>query len=367
MKRSEKMRAFRIDLVLKGVGRLRISSGTTQRREYERRKSLILDLYRDGRLDVLTALKAGGVSMVELLAAHREGGAHSLGAIFLIRPLWEAITETLPEMASDPLPGKVAETRNRYERSLKTLKDCGVLRSTAKVRDLEKVRWQDVRPHFGGEADWNHLRSALSAFLSAFLGDVMHPFRRAVVKRIEREKPPERVVDVSVEAFWKAHALLPVWAKDPITCLALTGLRMGEYIYADAKSLRHESHEIVVEGKSGRRVVAVSPQAWPVICAAIPARYATAPKAGQRNSGTWRYQRLEKAWRLATRETQLVCTLHDLRHLAAQLASDAGFSDGAIADQHGHEQVATTRRYTRRKNRRDVADATANAVLRKIG
>lgn len=356
-----KSRNKRLNVVLKGVGRLRITTGTSDRREHERRKALIMELYRDGRLDVLKALKDGAVSLIEVIAANRETGARSMTAITLVRPLWDAITDTLPDM------GKGTETRNRYTLSLDTLKACKVLPPDARVRDLDQVEWMKVRPHFKGAADWNHLRRALSAFLSVYLGDMTHPYRRAVITRIETEKEISRTPDVSVESFWKAVALLPLWARDPVVCLALTGMRIGEYIHAGAHSLRPAAREIVVIGKTGERVIAVAEQAWPLIVAAIPARYADAPKPGTRNSGTWRYQRLEKAWRNATATAGISCSLHGLRHLAAQLASDAGFSDGAIADQHGHADAGTTRRYTQRRTRRDVADATASAVLRKIG
>lgn len=358
--KPKKQRNRRINVVLKGVGRLRITTGTTDRREHERRRAFIMELYRDARLDVLQSLRRGDVALVEVLAANRETGARSMAAITLVRPLWDAIRDTLPDM------GKGEETRSRYRLSLATLQACKAMPVDARVRDLERVDWSAVRPSFKGAADWNHLRRALSAFLTCFLGEMTHPFRRAVITRIIPEKERSVTPDVSLESFWAAVSHLPVWARDPVVCLAITGMRAGEYIYAGEHSLRHHTYEIDADGKSGERVLSVSPQAWPLICAAIPARYAAPPKPGQRNSATSRYQRLEKAWRAATKAAGIRCTLNGLRHLSAQLASDAGFSDGAIADQHGHADAKTTRRYTKRRTRRDVADATATAVLRRL-
>lgn len=356
---ARKLRNRRIDLRLKGVGRLRVSSGTNQRREYERRKQVLRDLHGDGRLDVLCALRDGKISMVEVLASSRETGVRSLDAIVLHRAFWPAVDDAVAEM------GIAAETRLRYELSMRKLKECGVLSRTAKVRDLESVRWPDVRPHFAGPSDWNNLRRTLSVVLSTILGDKMHPYRRTVVTQLAWEKEREVAPDIDVPTFWGVVERLPVWARDPVTVLALTGVRIGEYIYADERDLRAVSLEWVVRGKSGTRTVSVAAEAWPLLCAAVPARYAPAPLPGQRNSATRRYQLLQGAWAAATKSAGVSCTLHGLRHLNAQLASDLGKSDGAIADGHGHADAKTTRRYTKRTSRRDVAEGTAAVILRR--
>jgi integrase len=357
---ARKSRNKRIDLRLKGVGRLRVSAGTNQRREYERRKQVLRDLHGDGRLDVLCALRDGKISMVEVLASSRETGVRSLDAIVLHRPLWPAVDDAMKDMDI------AAETRLRYTGSLKKLRECGVIAAKAKVRDLESVRWPDVRPHFAGPSDWNNLRRTLSVVLSAILGDKMHPYRRQVVTQLAWEQEREVTPDIDVPTFWSVVERLPVWARDPVTLLALTGVRVGEYIYADERDLRAVTLEWVVRGKGRRtRTVSVAAEAWPLLCAAVPARYAPPPLPGQRNSATRRYQLLQGAWATATKAAGVSCTLHGLRHLNAQLASDLGKSDGAIADGHGHADAKTTRRYTKRTSRRDVAEGTAAVILRR--
>ena len=351
--------SYRIDRVFRGVGRIRVTSGTASLREYHRRNDALTRLHEDGRLDVLTAVQEKRLSVAEAVAAYHNGSAHSVAAIALTSSLWVAITATLPKM------GKSHETRDRYELSLAKLRDCGVIGAAAKVRDLALVDWDCVRPFYKGAADWNHLRRALSAFLTKHLGDMMHPFRRQVTNRIAAEQEEEVVPDVSVEKMLEAVDVLPEWARAPVMLLALTGVRFGEYLYAEADDLRPLSREWVVRGKTGHRVASISQDAWPIIKAAVPPRYAPAPKKGEKNGDTKRYQRLAGAWKRATKKVGVTCNLHGLRHLAGQLASDGGLSDQMIRHFLGHKTTATTGKYTRRTQRHEAADLVSDALLKR--
>lgn len=350
---------YRIDRVFRGVGRVRVTSGTASLREYHRRNDALTRLYEDGRLDVLAAVQCGTVTVLEAVSAYHLGAAHSVASIALVAPLWTAIEATLPKM------GKSIETRDRYELSLNTLRTSKVISASAKVRDLALVDWERVRPFYKSAADWNRMRSALSVFISRHVGDMMHPFRRQVTNRIAREQEEEVVTDVSVEKMLEAVALAPEWARAPLLLLALTGVRFGEYLYADETDLRPLSREWVVRGKSGHRIVSVSEAAWPIIAAAVPPRYAPPPEKGEKNGETQRYQRLAGAWKRATRKAGVHCNLHALRHLAGQLVSDAGMTDQLIRHFLGHKTTATTGRYTRRTSRREAAEHVADAILRK--
>lgn len=354
-----KTTCYQIDRRFRGVGRVKLTSGTTSLREFYRRNDVLTTLYEDRRLDVLCALRDGVVSVVEVCAAHRKGAGHSLAAIALVSPLWASMRQTLPTM------GKSRETRDRYALTFASLEACGVIPPTALVRDLESVEWVRVRPHFKSAADWNHVCSGVSSFLTRYLGDVQHPFRRAVMKRLKKEAATERVPDVTVTAFLSAVARAPEWAHAPLMALALSGVRMGEYIHATDTDLRPLTKEWVVSGKTGPRVVTFADDAWPIITAAVPARYARAPLPGQKNGETQRYQRLAGAWKRATKKEGITCNLHDLRHLAGQLASDAGLSDQMIRHFLGHRNTSTTGRYTRRTQRREASDAVATALLKR--
>ena len=121
-----------------------------------------------------------------------------------------------------------------YEQRLDKLKRLGLpvvgrderLTTKAKVAHLAKTNWRALRadPAFKSAADWNHLRRSLSAFLTTFVGDVYHPFRRQVMKKIKLRKERPRVPDVSVELFWRIVAAAPEHARPCyVTLAARTG------------------------------------------------------------------------------------------------------------------------------------------------
>lgn len=347
---------FQIDRVLPEVGRLKLSSGVTTKRDFIRRDDMILRLSEQGHVDVLLALKERKLTIDAVFASFQKTGTTSLAALTVKGNLWEAIDKTLPSLGRSP------ETRHRYDTSLSKLEDCGVLGPDTKVTDLAKAPWEEIRQHYKGPADWNHMRRALGTFLSKYLGSKTHPLRDQIMGRIAAEKEPEHTPDISVAEFWSAVALLPEWARFPVICLAFSAVRIGEYIYAEAGDLKPNAREWRVQGKSGSRTVSIPAAVWHVFVAAIPARYAPKPKPGQRNSSSQRYQQLAKAWLQVTRALNLECTLHDLRHLAAQLAEDKGAGLAAIQQQLGHTTLDMTGRYAKRRMRRLAADATAEML-----
>jgi hypothetical protein len=74
---------------------------------------------------------------------------------------------------------------------LKALRRSGVLKEDAKVRELSRVNWADLRQAWSnGPADWNHLRRAVSRFLTMILKDKYHPFRRTVMDSFPKASEP---------------------------------------------------------------------------------------------------------------------------------------------------------------------------------
>ncbi len=347
---------LQIDRVLPGVGRFKLSSGVTNKRDFHRRNDMITRLSEEGKADVLMALKERKLSIDAVYAACQGTGTTSMAALTATANLWTTIDELLPSLGTSP------ETRKRYELSLSKLEDCGILPVTATVADLTKVKWDEVRPHFRGAADWNHLRRALGTFLTQHLGSVTHQLRGEIMGRIKGEKEASEPTTVTLDDFWSAVELLPEWARFPVICLALSGARMGEYIHSEAAHLDRKRLEWKVNGKTGWRIISVPDAALHVFEAAVPARYAPKPAPGQRNSSTKRYQRLAKAWMTAARELGLSCTLHDLRHLSAQLARAMGADETAIQHHLGHSSLAMTLRYLKRQGQVVGAGAAAKGL-----
>ena len=69
--RTSKGGTYRLDRRFLGVGRIAVASGATTKAGLKARQSLLTRLFDKGRLDILRAIKAGEVSITEVLAADR--------------------------------------------------------------------------------------------------------------------------------------------------------------------------------------------------------------------------------------------------------------------------------------------------------
>jgi integrase len=339
------------DRVVKGVGRIQSSSGTRKLTEFRQRDALIVRLARQPRLDLLRALKEGRLSMLELVEADRLDQLGRVTADLVVRrPLWAAIEELLPQMGRGPA------TRKRYRYSLEALAASGILPKGARIADLERVDWSALeRSWQRSPADWNHLRRALSHFLSVALGDVYHPLRRAIVKRIPKRRERHRVPDVQPADFRAIVAQAPLPMQPAYWTLALTGARLGELLALTRADLLEHSLEVRIRAsktdtEAGDRGVPVAERLWPWITAAVPCPFT--PDALRWH---W-YQACKRAGYAPVR-------LHDLRHLVGQTLADAGRSEAAIARVLGHSSTATTRKYTDRVLRRGDAEALAGELV----
>jgi len=350
-------RTFRFDRFIRGVGRIRLSSGASTATEFGRRNGILTKLYETGRLDVLRAFKTGKISIAQLVDLDRRDDLKGAFVdLNLARPLWKLVTENLPNM------GRGQETRRRYATSWKKLENSGILPSTCLVRDLEFVDWKRLRTKWkGSPSDWNHLRRAVSAFLSLVLGGKHHPFRARVVAEIPIEKERERVPDLTPELFVEVASLTPEHARASYYVLAITGLRPGEYLALQKADLLPATFQIRVgEGENGvtgktrssYATITVDPSLWHWIEAGVPS--------------TLRSGWLRKYWYRACETKGLPkVRLHDLRHCTAQWLVNSGQDLALVKSTMRHATLSMTERYARRRETGQNAKAMA-AILGSI-
>lgn len=351
--------AFQFDRAFPGVGRIKRTSGTQNLREFRRRDALLTKLYETSALDVLRAFKDGKITIEEIVEADR--GNHvalSLARLATTAPLPDAIEAVLPRMGTAP------STRDRYRRSLARLLTVAPELQAARVGDLAAVDWRVVNERWhGSAADWNNMARALSRFLSVHLSDKYHPLRREVMREVPRRAEVPRTPDQSVELFLKLVAAMPVPAQPCFLVLALTGMRIGEYVWADRSSLRPETRSVVVRGKTGEGVVYLTDEGYAIATAAIPCPLAPAPTPGQTTHQIKRYGMM---WRLYRQAQQTVgvsgLRLHDIRHLFGQTAADAGVATVQTQAQLRHADPKMTRRYEMPAQARAAAVAVAQRL-----
>ena len=344
---------FNRDFTRIGVGRITRSSRTTDYKEFLRRDLILTKLAEAGQIEALRAYRDGRISIEQLIEADREQRLKTsdlLGMLSLQQPLWSAIAATLPAMGSS------TGTRKRYEVSLGALrgKSAGLLSERSTVADLERVAWSDLRTKWGrSPADWNHLRRAVSAFLTALLGDRFHPFRRAVIRRIPIAAESPRVPDITPAVFWEILRYVPRSYRSCFLTLAATGMRVGEYLRCTRFHLKPKTFSVAIPGTKtvgSAEDVSVHPKLWPHLEAAIPSPLA--------------YKALRRHWKAACEKANANIRIHDLRHGFGQWAVDAGVPEARVQSALRHRTAAMTRRYTKAKEKGEAATAVGNALLK---
>ena len=267
----------------------------------------------------------------------------------LQRPLWAVVTETLPRM------GASEGIRKRYEVSLAALRrKLGLtLGEHPQILDLERIQWRELRDKWGrSPSDWNHLRRAMSAFLTTLLDDKFHPFRRRIVGRIPIAVEAPRVPDVTPLVFWRILRHVPDSYQACFVAIAATGMRVGEYLSCTRFCLRAATFTVSVPGTktaTSAEDVAVHPTLWPYVAAAIPSPLC--------------YKALRRHWRAACKKEKVDVRIHDLRHCYGQWVVDEGVPEAKVQSALRHKTAAMTRRYTKTKEKGDVAAAVGRALL----
>jgi integrase len=376
------------------VGRIVKAWGVSQKRLRQSRAALVEELNDHGQEEVLLAFKSGRYKWADLLRAKRQGRIDSPNLavdLTLDRPLWPGLwDERKPGALASILPrmGATDGARARYKSALLNLQSAAAdfLPDGALVQALGQMSEEDWRTVWEelatlSAASRNRVRSAVSRFLSLFLNDKYHPFRRELMRRMgafEKEGSAEpRTIELA--EFWTLMDALPSDVREPLlpcyVTLAATGMRVSEYLQCGADALRQFPTIAAPGGKTGARSVAVAPELEAVIRAAIPCAIAALPEPWASSRGLKtpepypgvqydaRYGRLYAALRAAAKATGIPASPHYLRHLFGALAVD---ETNQVFAQHalGHETPGMTAHYAKRKTTREVGAKVGAALMR---
>lgn len=356
-----------IDIWLKGFGRFRCSAQTMRVGTKTRRVAIAKLLAEIGQFDVLHALKLGprkgglAWSTVELAQRQQRLRDDSLGQdLKLAKRLTDAIDATLPRM------GKEATTHARYQLGLEHAIALAGLTDAATVKDLKRDWREDLAGWDAPTETKNGARRAVSRFLSRYLGDKHHPFRREVLHEDRwpaYPSPRPRVKGFAVEHFWPLMQHVGELLVPSYVLLAATGMRVGEYLNDDAFTLDEINRQLIVNGKTGEQVYGFAPGVWRYIKAAVPCRVArrASDKPVTKIQEDPRYKKLYNRLHVAGETIGVKATVHDLRRLFARVGvAEVGESQTQSAI--GHKTPAMTRDYARWHTQQEVAEAVASAL-----
>lgn len=342
------MTVHRTDRVVRGR-RVQVPTGARTRTEKRAALALFDRLLRQGRFDLVDALDRGQVTFPEVLYAAQEGRLEQpLVEHLLRRPLRAAVDATLTD------PGA---TTARYRRSFLKLWRLRPALAAQPVRALDGLDWRALRRDaaWASGSDWNHLRRAVSRFLSLYLADKYHPFRRSVLPQIPTAEEQTRMPHIPTDRLLALLAALPPWGRVMAVTFIATGLRWGEYAGLRRGDLGASAVRVFgLSTKKRGRWVQVDPRLFPFVVAAVPAL---------RSYGRWRL-----AFKTAARTAGLPeLHMHDLRHLTGQLLAQQKFTLSAIRDQLGHKTLLMASRYAAYASGSETATALGDALTPLVG
>lgn len=261
-----------------------------------------------------------------------------------------------------PAPTKPQRRRNKQSfQALRQLKLDGkpVLGDRATVEDLARVNWLRLRDEWSASpSGWNHLRKAVSKFLSDVLADKWHSFRRQVIdhERFPKLEEVDRVPDLTPALFSKIVEAAAEHVRPAFVFLASTGIDVGPYLRMTRSHLHPNTRQIAVpDTKAAGRAdtVSVDPRLWEWVDRAVPSPV----------QYKWLRLHWKRALQAAGADTAL--RLKDLRHCYGQWAVNEGVAESKVQVALRHRNPSMTRRYTKQRDRGEVAAAVADALLRK--
>jgi integrase len=320
------------DVILPGVGRVHRSSGTKRLQEFRRREAALRSCVTQNRADLVRAWLGGTVTLTQLLEWVDANALPAREEALYAEPLASAFARVLPRLGRSPA------TRESYERKWAH----GLPKLEARtVGDLTRLDWPSLRSRFAGPTDWNHIGRTVSAICTQIGGATL---RARVMEGFRKERETEHVPDHTRETATAVLAAMPPISARLARVLIYVGPRRGEWW--GGATLRPQSRELVLSGKTGTRTLPIAEAMWSEVVAFVPCAIP--------------YRTFAEQLQRACKDVELPhLRVHDLRHLCGQFMADAGCSEAVIGEWLGNPTMV--RRYTRRRLR--LGDGAAPVAL----
>lgn len=210
---------FIIDRVFKGVGRLKLASGTTNPTVFRRLNTMLSRLYDAGRLDILRGVRDKRYSPLEVHEFYQRHELDKLPTADTVAGLskaWEAWAADLD--CSDA-------HRRSLAQSLRHLKATDTHR-VANLPSLVEAARKQLKAH---PQSFRLLRSAAQAFVRDTLKR-SHPLYREIAAVEPLKITPQRVKHPATpDELREITKDMDAAAADAVWTLATTGMRLNEY------------------------------------------------------------------------------------------------------------------------------------------
>jgi integrase len=366
---------FYIRRQIRGLGLLKLSTGTRSAALARQYDQLVIDLKELGRLDALRALKAGQVTIQELYANRLPAQLERLLLRGSSPELRALVKEFLARGGEDT--GIRERSMQRYRVSWRRV--LAFLPESARVGDLtpgfvsEFKRLRRSQAEAVGKtlspATLNRDLAAVGAFLSWCSEEKGLKVERPPLRYQRECKGRVRWLSPEELAAFKAQCPTDWW---PLFGLLFgTGITISEALGLQRTDLDLRNRRLAIHEEYGRMLKRASRArelSVPEALVSVLARYLK----GQIESPDARvfpftYWPARKAWHRICKDAGIYgATIHDARHTFAVHAVQDGIPEARLQRLLGHSHPGTTRRYAMHSPEQFL-EADANRVARHMG
>lgn len=296
--RSNSRGTLRVDLTFPGVGRIARATGTRDERTLTLYVGMLRTLYAAGRLDLLTAIHEGQVTIAEVWDAYRpqQGRGADLSRLpspDTLRRLWLTDSKGYEVGAFQQwLDGRdrATETLRNNRRDVRTLRKAAGTRTSAMTAGdlpllLERVRRKCLAAQPQQRRTYNSVRDTVGRFLKDTVGR-RHPLyfavrdtealteKRGQTHPMSPAEARQLCADI-VHRHGHAHARV-LWA------MCCTGMRPKEFWQEEGASWTVRPDRVVVHGTKTDNAVRVIPLIDAAALAAVSPMPVTKDRADKR-------------------------------------------------------------------------------------
>lgn len=214
---------YYLDWQRRGIGRICVSSGTRRLKVFRRIEAMLGDLYDQGRLDVLRAIKEQTHSVMTVFDAHRRGRLDLLPLSESLTPLRPAVDAWIARAGDTGR--RAANYRTALNRMLRHAHGDSIVHDLPDCVQADRLASQDS----GQVTSHNRARAACLAFLRDTLGKEHAVYRMAVAvpalpPAVREDRPRLSVAQAEKIRDGLPGALGAAWWS-----LCLTGMIISEF------------------------------------------------------------------------------------------------------------------------------------------
>lgn len=339
---------------VKGLGELRLSTGTTSLALARRYDELVVDFKELGRIDILEALRSHTITFAQLYANKSQAKLDILLSESGSPSLKPLVTEWLARGAADL--GLRDRSMDRYASSWKQL--WAIVPAQAKLKDLTQELVSDFKRHRSAQAEesgkplspatLNRDLAALGAFLSWCEAEKGLAVTRPVLKYQRESRGRIRWLTPLELASFRQHCPEQWWVlfgllfRTGMSISEALGLRRTDVNLSAKRVSLHEEYGRKLKRDSRARELSLPDSLIPILAA-----WFTQSNVEQDDRVfPFTYWPARKAWAAACRSAEIHgATIHDARHTFAVHAVQNGVPEARLQKLLGHSHAGTTRRY----------------------